>query len=360
MEQILRARRESRVAYPGTGARGNGRGRIGRILWCPMLSGRRRPAPPGANRAPPLPDDDRRVPAAPRSRAAHARQHAPGLRAGSRGGWRRSPRAQAVAVEALTRHDLEAFVRALDDRRAGRRVVGAAGVAACAGFYRYLAVSGRIRRRIRPATCSRRARRRHCPRFLSTEEVDALLAAPVVTSPRGLRDRALLEVLYATGLRVSELVKLKLTDVRREEGYLQFTGKGSKERIVPLGETRAGLARPVPAGGQAATVARQGRGGPVHQRLARQSAGGRPRPLTRAGFWKLLRGLRPARGRSAAICRRTCCGTRSPRTCSNAAPTCGPSRRCSATRICPRRRSTRTCSRRDCGRSTTGSIRERD
>jgi len=74
------------------------------------------------------------------------------------------------------------------------------------------------------------------PKTLSEADVEALLAAPDVAKPLGLRDRAMLEVLYASGLRVSELVSLKTFEVNLEAGVLRVLGKGSKERLVPLGE----------------------------------------------------------------------------------------------------------------------------
>ncbi len=74
------------------------------------------------------------------------------------------------------------------------------------------------------------------PKLLSQREVDALLAAPKGASPAQQRDRAMLEVLYATGMRVSELVSLKLSDIKAEVGCLTAMGKGSKQRLIPLGE----------------------------------------------------------------------------------------------------------------------------
>ena len=74
------------------------------------------------------------------------------------------------------------------------------------------------------------------PRSLSEADVEALLAAPEAAAPRGLRDRAMLEVLYAAGLRVSELVALKTYEASLDAGVVRVLGKGSKERLVPLGE----------------------------------------------------------------------------------------------------------------------------
>ncbi len=77
---------------------------------------------------------------------------------------------------------------------------------------------------------------RSLPKTLSEADVEALLAAPDVGSDLGLRDRAMLELLYATGLRVSELVSLELGQVNTRQGVVRVTGKGAKERLVPLGE----------------------------------------------------------------------------------------------------------------------------
>jgi integrase/recombinase XerD len=77
---------------------------------------------------------------------------------------------------------------------------------------------------------------RSLPKSLSEEEVESLLAAPDVSAPQGLRDRAMLETLYAAGLRVSELIGLKTVQVNVETGVIRVMGKGSKERLTPLGE----------------------------------------------------------------------------------------------------------------------------
>jgi integrase/recombinase XerD len=118
------------------------------------------------------------------------------------------------------------------------------------------------------------------PKVLSEGEVEALLARPDVATPLGRRDRTMLELLYATGLRVSELVGLTLSQLRLDGGFLIARGKGSKERIVPIGERAEewvrdylGMVRPQLAPGRGETLFVNARGG----------------PLTRVGFWKILR-----------------------------------------------------------------------
>ncbi len=90
------------------------------------------------------------------------------------------------------------------------------------------------------------------PKFLDLEEVDRLLAQPDTTTPRGLRDKALVSVLYATGLRVSELISLKLSNLHLDEGYLTCVGKGDKERIVPVGQEATRLAAEIHGRSEAA------------------------------------------------------------------------------------------------------------
>ncbi|RMG44822.1 MAG: site-specific tyrosine recombinase XerD [Acidobacteria bacterium] len=124
-------------------------------------------------------------------------------------------------------------------------------------------------------------RRRPLPRVLSEREIEALLEAPRGDDPRSLRDRAMLEVLYATGLRVSELVSLRLREVDLRRGLVRVTGKGRRERVVPLGrKALAALRRYLEAGREgldpAGDVLFPGRGG---------------RPLSRQGFWVRLRSL---------------------------------------------------------------------
>lgn len=76
----------------------------------------------------------------------------------------------------------------------------------------------------------------HLPAVLSVADVELILATPKTTTPLGIRNRAMLEIMYATGLRVSEIVNLKITDLHFELGLLQTVGKGGKERVIPIGD----------------------------------------------------------------------------------------------------------------------------
>ena len=184
-------------------------------------------------------------------------------------------------VESLSRTDLEAFVRSLmSDGRSPRSVARA--VACYRGFYRFLVVDGRAR--TSPAVDLRPPRAwKTLPRYLSVEDVDRLLQQPDVSTPRGLRDRALIELLYATGMRVSELVGLRQADINLEASYLTCTGKGDKQRIVPIGdEAAAWVSR------YTRDARRQLLGKRSSPRLFVNARGGGP-GLTRVGFWKILK-----------------------------------------------------------------------
>lgn len=184
------------------------------------------------------------------------------------------------AVEALDLGDLEAFVRELMARGYSPRSV-ARLVAAVRGFYRFLVVDRRLASN--PAEDLRAPRAwPSLPKYLSLEQVDRLLGAPDIATPKGIRDRALVEVLYATGLRVSELVRLKAPDLNLDAGYLTCVGKGSKERVVPMGESAVSWARRYL--GEARGAILRGRSSPWLF-----VSGPRGTPLTRVGFWKLLK-----------------------------------------------------------------------
>ena len=119
------------------------------------------------------------------------------------------------------------------------------------------------------------------PDVLAVDEVSQLLNSPDTTKPLGARDAAMLELLYAAGLRVSELVNLKLQDINLEAGFVRVFGKGSKERVVPIG---------LPAQKKIAFYIEGARKAALKKRLSPYLFIGRAgKPLTRQGFWKLLR-----------------------------------------------------------------------
>lgn len=132
---------------------------------------------------------------------------------------------------------------------------------------------------------------RTLPTFLDLSEVERLLAAPDAASPRGVRDRAMLELLYATGLRVTELVELPLDALDLERGFLLVRGKGNKERVVPIGQAALEALRAYLAHARASFL------GPALGAGAEAlflRAGGEP--MTRQGFWKALKGYARAAG----------------------------------------------------------------
>jgi integrase/recombinase XerD len=183
-------------------------------------------------------------------------------------------------IAVLQRADLEAFVRgAMASGLAPSSV--ARLVAATRGLFKFLRLAGVVDANPAADLQSPRAFS-SLPAFLSTTDIDALLAAPDVATARGLRDRALIEVLYATGLRVSELVNLRLTDVRLDQGYLQCLGKGHKQRIVPLGDEAASWVRQYVGESRPRLIRK--RESPWLFVNARGGA-----RLSRSGFWKLLR-----------------------------------------------------------------------
>jgi integrase/recombinase XerD len=124
-------------------------------------------------------------------------------------------------------------------------------------------------------------RPRRLPKLLSEPQVEALLSAPDVATPLGVRDRAMLETLYATGLRVSELVGLKLAEVALDAGVVRVMGKGSKERLVPLGDEAVDALQRYLKGARMELAA-----GAKTSYLFLTARRG---PMTRQAFWALLK-----------------------------------------------------------------------
>lgn len=193
-------------------------------------------------------------------------------------------------LQRLDRRDLEGFVDGLMNEGLSPRSV-ARTVAAVRGFYRFAVLAQHLA--TNPADDLQAPRAWPAlPKFLSVDEVDRLIKQPDVSTPRGLRDRALIEVLYATGLRVSELIHLRASDLNLEAGYLSTTGKGNKQRIVPIGDQAVQwLLRYI----------REGRPALIRQRsspwlFVNAKQGG---SLSRVGFWKILK----VYGRTAGLSR---------------------------------------------------------
>jgi integrase/recombinase XerD len=123
------------------------------------------------------------------------------------------------------------------------------------------------------------------PQVLSLDEVEALLAAPDRTTPEGHRDAAMLEVLYATGMRVSELVGLKLREVDLSQGVMRIVGKGEKQRLVPFGEVAQEILRAYLEGTRPALLSSAGGPGATSALFVTRRGG----PMTRQGFWKNIK-----------------------------------------------------------------------
>jgi integrase/recombinase XerD len=126
--------------------------------------------------------------------------------------------------------------------------------------------------------------RNSLPTYLRVDEIDKLLAAPNLATPIGLRDRAMLEVLYSTGLRVSELLNLRISDVEMRLGCVRCIGKGDKERLVPIGRKAIEAVEQWLAQGRP-KFARPASPPPHNQVLFLTSIG---RRLSRVGIWKIL------------------------------------------------------------------------
>ena len=187
----------------------------------------------------------------------------------------------------LVRDDLDGWMISLADEGLSSRSAGRALHAARA-FFRFMTVS-RLLEEDPTELMITPKEFRPLPRYLSHEEVDALLNAPTTDSPRGARDRAMIEILYASGLRVSELIKLLLTQTDLNLGVVSCIGKGGKERLAPVGE---------PARLRLDEYMTHWRSRILRKRRSKYLfVTGSGKPMTRQGFWKILK----AYGRAAGI-----------------------------------------------------------
>ncbi len=176
------------------------------------------------------------------------------------------------------REDVRQFLEHLHRQNLTARAI-ARHLVSLRGCYQFLVREGRVSRdptdEIDPPRLSQAL-----PKYLAATEVDKLLAQPDLSTPPGLRDRAMLEVLYATGMRVSELVNLRWEDFDANLGVVRCLGKGNKERLIPVGKSALRSLEAYVAGGR--------------PKLAKKAAvpflflnqrGGK---LSRVGFWKIL------------------------------------------------------------------------
>lgn len=186
---------------------------------------------------------------------------------------------QGIALKAVDREAIRGFLTSLYRRRLSARSV-ARHLVSLRNFFRYLVREQKI---ASDPTAEVQAPKIgiELPHYLSTAEVDKLLEVSDPSSPAGLRDKAMLELLYATGMRVSELVKLRCEDLDANLGVLRCRGKGGKERLIPVGKAALKAVD---------TYVRKGRGsllkkpGVPYLFLNNLGTG-----LSRVGFWKILR-----------------------------------------------------------------------
>jgi integrase/recombinase XerD len=138
-----------------------------------------------------------------------------------------------LTLEQASRETIVDFLRSLYERKLDSRSV-ARHLVTLRQFFRFAMIEGYVKEDPTETVESPRFRM-GLPMFLSVEEVDRLLAAPDASTIIGLRDKAMIEVMYSAGLRVSELCGLRVSDIHFDAGYLRCMGKGSKERLVPIG-----------------------------------------------------------------------------------------------------------------------------
>jgi|HubBroStandDraft_6_1064221.scaffolds.fasta_scaffold349890_2 integrase/recombinase XerD len=182
--------------------------------------------------------------------------------------------AEGVGLSDLLRNYLDSLFRAkLSSRSIARHL------ATLRGFSAFLLQQGAIQSD--PASLLPAPRQwQSLPKYLNEEAVDDLLSAPDAAKPTGMRDRAMLQFLYATGVRVSELCKVQVSDVESNLGYVRVMGKGKKQRIIPVGREALSAIEDYVSQGRPALL--KSRRSPYLFVTAR---GG---PMTRQGFWKLL------------------------------------------------------------------------
>jgi integrase/recombinase XerD len=199
-------------------------------------------------------------------------------------------RKRKLNLETVRRDDLVDFLAELYRQKLESRTV-ARELVTLRSFFRFAQVQGILPED--PAINLESPKiRRHLPGYLRLEEVEKLLEQPDAKTPTGMRDRAMLEVLYSTGLRVSELTSLGVSDLDSKVGCVRCVGKGDKERIVPVGKKALGIVEKYLRDGRPALLRNSRGGGAPALFVNRRGAA-----LSRVGVWKIL----SAYGRRAGL-----------------------------------------------------------
>ena len=178
----------------------------------------------------------------------------------------------------VTQDDIVEYVGTLSSVLSARSI--ARNISALKMFFRFLVSDGKIESSPARLLDTPKLERR-LPEILSHKEVELLLSTPDISKPLGQRDRAMLEVLYATGLRVSELIGLNISNINLNAGFVRTVGKGSKERMVPMGSKAMEALKDYLSDGRARLLKKQS-----SSFLFLNSRG---RHMTRQGFWKIIK-----------------------------------------------------------------------
>lgn len=185
---------------------------------------------------------------------------------------------KGISPENVRREDIGNYLGPLRKDLSARSI--ARNISAVRMFFKFLISEGKIKDS--PARLLESIKLPvRLPEILNRDEVDLLLSQPDPANDLGQRDRAMLELLYATGLRVSELTGLQLININLEAGYVRTIGKGSKERLIPMGEIAIKALREYLSGGRQNLLK-----GVNSSHLFVNSRG---KPITRQGFWKIIR-----------------------------------------------------------------------
>lgn len=191
--------------------------------------------------------------------------------------------AEREALDTVDRRRMTAFL--MRERKAGLQPTTIARrLVAIKMFFRHLTTEGLLETDLAECLDSPKLWR-HLPEILSPEQVDRLLKSPDRKTGKGRRDRAMLELMYACGLRVGELVDLRLNHLHFDDGYIRVMGKGRKERLVPVAKSSAKLVRDYADGVRPGLILA---GSEAGQTLFLSMNG---RPLTRARIWQIIREL---------------------------------------------------------------------